>query len=212
MRLSLVGRLGACALALLLAGAAPPPPPPPPAIGVKVTPMGGVRRTDAVLPGYLLDTALPRGADGRRTLVALTTPDDPKAERAPKGPRSLYLIDPEKPGAPRRLLEGLPEKANALAAADLAAGGSEEILLGEPGKLFTLGSPEAPTAPRLLLEARGFDLRRWSAATPGLFQAAETGRLRTWRLDAGDAGRLVPAPDQPLPVHASRERKALRLT
>jgi hypothetical protein len=142
----------------------------------------------------------------------LTTPDDPKAEQTPKGPRALYLIDPEIPGAPRRLLEGLPEKANALAAADLDGEGAEEILLGEPGKLFTLGSSEAPTAPRLLLEARGFDLRRWSSKTPELFQAAETGRLRTWRLDAGDAGRLVAGPDQPLPVHATRERQALRLS
>ncbi|HYG65225.1 MAG TPA: hypothetical protein VEL74_21775, partial [Thermoanaerobaculia bacterium] len=84
--------VGALAL-LLLTGAAPTPPPPPPAVGVTVTPISGsagARRTDAVLPGRLLDTALPRGADGRRRLLALTAPDDPKASSAPEGPRALY--------------------------------------------------------------------------------------------------------------------------
>ncbi len=199
-------------LALLLSGAAPPPPPPPPAIGVKVTPVAGARRTDAVLPGHLLGSARPRGADGRRRILVLATPDDPKAEHAPAGPRSLYLIDPEQAGAPRRLLDGLPAETNALAAADLDGDGAEEILLGEPGKLFSLGAPEAMTAPRLLLEASGFDLRRWSPDASGgplIFQAAEMGRLRTWRVEGG---RLVAGPEQPLPVHATRERQALRLS
>ena len=141
--------LGACALAVLLAGASPPPAPP--AVGVSIRNAGRARLVDAVLPGHLLATALPRGADGRRRLLALTTPDDPKAEQTPAGPRSLYLIDPERAGAPRRLLHPLPEKSNALAAADLDGDGAEEILLGEPGKLWSLGSPDAPAAPRLLL-------------------------------------------------------------
>jgi hypothetical protein len=195
------------ALAVLLSGAAPPAPPPPPAVGVTVVPVAGARRVDAVLPGHLLDLATPRSAGGRRRLLALITPDDPKAEQAPEGPRSLYGIDPERPGAPRRLLDGLPAKSNALAAMDLDGDGSDEILLGEPGKLWTLGSPEAPSAPRLLLEAVGLDLRR--ASGPGTFQAVEMGRLRTWKLDAG---RLVPCPEQALPVHAARERQALRLS
>jgi hypothetical protein len=206
-------RYAPCAvLALFLAGAAAPPSPPPPAIGVKVVPLAGARRTDAVLPGHLLDTALPRVAGGRRRLLALTTPDDPKATGSPEGPRSLYLIDPEQAGAPRRLLDGLPAKSNSIDAADLDGDGADEILLGEPGKLWTLGSPDAPTPPRLLLEASGLDLRRRSSGTPGAprtFQAVEMGRLRTWRLDGG---RLVPGTEQPLPVHATRERQALRFS
>lgn len=196
-------------LALLLTGAAPPPPSPPPAVGVTVTPVAGARRAVAVLPGHLAASALPRGAGGRRSVLVLTTPDDPQAKSTPKGPRSLYLIDPEQPGAPRRLLDGLPAETNALAAMDLDGDGVEEILLGEPGKLFSLGTAEAVTAPRLLLEASGFDLRRRSSDLPGTFQAAQMGRLRTWKLDGG---RLVPGPEQPLPVHASRERQALRLS
>lgn len=200
-------------LALLLTGAAPPPEPPPPAVGVTVTPVAGARRTDAVLPGHLLAQALPRGADGRRRVLVLTTPDDPKAEETPKGPRSVHLIDPERAGAPRRVLDGLPAKANVLAALDLDGDGADEVLLGEPGKLFSLGPPDAMTSPRLLLEASGFDLRfhlrRGSPELPPVFQAAEMGRLRTWRLDGG---RLVPGPEHRLPVQAARERKALRLS
>ncbi len=200
---------GACALAFLLTGAAPPsPPPPPPAIGVTVVPVAGARRTDAVLPGHLLATVWPRGADGRRRLLALTTPDDPAAEGNPKGPRSLYLIEPDRPGAPRRLLDRLPAEANALAAADLDGDGAEEVLLGEPGRLLTLGSPDAPTAPRLLLEAAGFDLRR-QTPSEGRFQAAETGRLRIWQLEGG---LPVAGPEASLPVRAARESRSLRLS
>jgi len=174
---------------------------------VKVVPVAGARRTDAVLPGHLLAAAEPKGIDGRRRLLVLTTPDDPKATRVPDGPRSLYLIDPGQAGAPRRLLDGLPEETNALAAVDLDGDGADEVLLGEPGKLFSLGTPDSISAPRLLLEASGLDLRRWR---PGAsFQAAEMGRLRTWDLEDG---RLVPGLERALPVHAARERQALRLS
>jgi hypothetical protein len=192
------------ALGLLLIGAAPPAPPPPPAVGVTIAP----QRADAVLPGHLLDTATPRVSGNRRRLVVLITPDSPQAVFTPEGARSLYLIDPERAGAPRKLLDGLPEKSSALDAIDLDGDGVEEILLGEPGKLWTLGSADAPDAPRLLLEASGFDLRR-SAASRGRFQAVDMGRLRTWTLDGG---RLVPGPEQALPVRATREQRALRLS
>jgi hypothetical protein len=198
-------RIVYAALGLLLTGAAPPAPPPPPAVGIKIA---NAHRTDAVLPGHLLAIATPRGSDGRRRLLVLTTPDDPKATLAPEGPRSLYRIDPDKPGAPQRLLDGLPAKCNALDGIDLDGDGAEEVLLGEPGKLWTLGSPDGPTAPRLLLEASGFDLRR-ASGVPGRFQAVEMGRLRTWSLDGG---RLVPGPEQALPVRAERERQALRFS
>ncbi|HSN87720.1 MAG TPA: VCBS repeat-containing protein, partial [Thermoanaerobaculia bacterium] len=202
-----VRALSLCALAIFLIGATPPPPPPPPAVGVTLVPLSGARRTDAVLPGHLLGVALPKAADGRRQIVVLTTPDDPKAEGTPKGPRSLYLIDPERAGAPRRLLEGLPAEANALAAADLDGDGTEEILLGEPGKLHALGTPEAP-ASRLLLETAGLDLRR-SSLQEGPLQVPTVGRLRTWTFDGG---RPVAGPEHELPVRASRERQALRLS
>jgi hypothetical protein len=185
-------------LGVLLIGAAPPPAPP--SVGIKVA----SQRTDAVLPGHLLAIATPRGADGHRRLVVLTTPDDPTSASAPEGPRSLYLIDPERAGAPRKLLDGLPEKSNALDAVDLDGDGAEEILLGAPGKLWSLGTPAASVAPKLLLEAPGLTLRHSGAA----LQAVQMGRLRTWKLESG---RFVPGPEQPLPVHADRDGQTLRL-
>ena len=201
-------RAAACALSMLLLGAKQPPPQPPPAVGVTVTPAAGARRADAVLPGHLLAAALPKGADGRRRLVVLTTPDDPAAEASPQGARSLYLIDADRPGAPRKLLDGLPAGADSLTAADLDGDGAEEILLGAPGRLLTLGSADSPVAPRELLEAPGLDLRR-HAGIPGMIQLAEVGRLRTWRLEEG---RLVAGAERPLPVRAARERRSLRLS
>lgn len=200
-----------CVVSLLLLGATPPPPSspaPPPTVGVTVTPVAGARRADAVLPGHLVAVALPRGADGRRRLVALTTLDDPAAATAPQGARSLYLIDPERPGAPRKLLDGLSAEADSLAALDLDGNGTEEILLGAPGRLLTLGSADQPTAPRELLETPGLDLRR-HAVTPGGIQLPEVGRLRAWRLEGG---RLVAGGERPLPVRAARERRSLRLS
>jgi hypothetical protein len=157
----------------------------------------------------LLATARPRGADSRRRVLALVTPDDLKAVLSPKGPRSLYLIEPDKAGAPRRLLDGLPEECNALAVADLDGDGTEEVLLGEPGKLYTLGTPDAISAPRLLLEENGLNLLRWRADLFPTFQVAAVGRLRMWTIEGG---RFVPGPEQTLPVRASRERQALRLS
>lgn len=190
--------LPCAALGLLLLGAAAPAPPP--AVGVKIT----SQRADAVLPGHLLATATPRGADGRRRIVALTTPDDPESSSTPEGPRSLYLFDPERAGAPRKLLDGLPEKSGVLEAVDLDGDGAEEILLGAPGKLWTLGTPAAPALPKLLLEAPGLTLRHPGA----VLQAVQTGRLRTWKLEGG---RFVPGPEQSLPVHADRDGQTLRL-
>jgi hypothetical protein len=201
-------RAAVVALSLLLLGAAPPPPQPPPAVGVTVAPVAGARRTDAVLPGHLLGAALPKGADGRRRLVVLTTPDDPAAETAPAGARSLYLIDFDRPGAPRKLLDGLPAEADSLAAADLDGDGDEEILLGEPGRLLTLGPADSPAAPREILKAPGLDLRRHPVLS-GTLQLAEVGRLRSWRLEGGG---LAAGGERPLPVRAARERRSLRLS
>ncbi len=160
-----------------------------------------------MLPGHLLAVAWPQGPEGRRHLIALVTPDDPKAEDTPQGARSLYRIDPDRAGAPRKLLDGLPEEIDALAALDLDGDGREEILLGQPGKIYSAGSPDAATAPRLLLEADGLTLR-W-AGSPPVFQATEVGRLRTWTLTGG---QMMPGPALDLPVHAAREAQALRLS
>ena len=192
--------------------AAEKPPPPPPAVGVTVTPVAGGQRTDAVLPGGLIAVALPKGADGRRRIVALTAPPSPQSspedDDTLEGPRSLYLVDPGKSGPPRLLREGLPAAANALAAVDLDGDGSEEILLGEPGKIHNAGAPESPIAPRLLLAEPGLDLQRHTGEG-GRFEATTAGRFRTWTADG--SGRLAPGLELELPVRAGREATGLWL-
>ena len=200
----------------VIATAAEKPPPPPPAVGVTVSPVAGGRRIDAVLPGNLIAVALPKGDGGRPRIVALTAPPSPQAspedDDTSEGPRSLYLIDPAKSGPPWLLREGLPAEANALAAVDLDGDGSDEILVGEPGKIHSVGTPDSPAAPHLLLDEPGLDLR-WStgtsAGTEAGFEATAVGRFRTWAADG--SGRLTPGVELDLPVKAGREATGLWL-
>jgi hypothetical protein len=187
---------------LLLAAAAPPKPPPPPAVGVKTASVGGARRVDAVLPGNVLATAFPRGADGKRRVVVLVAP-------APDGPRELYLVDTAGSGGQRRLLGDLPAKASILIAASLGGKGADEILLGEPGAAWTLGTADAPAAPRRFLDGVVPRHLLLGAAGDREIAAAEVGRLRTWTRDG--SGTLTPGASFELPVRARRERSALRL-
>jgi hypothetical protein len=185
-------------LAAPLAAAPPPKPAPPPEVGVKAASAGGARRVDAVLPGRLLATAFPRGADGKRRVVALVA-------AAPDGARELYLVDIEGAGGLKRLLGDLPANAGALETAALQGDGEDEILLGTPGTAWTLGTVSAPAAPRRFLD--GVDLRHVLAGGREI-AAADVGRLRTW---TSAAGKLTPGASFELPVRARRERTALRL-
>jgi hypothetical protein len=185
-------------LSALLLLAAAPPPPAPPAVGVKAAAVAGARRIDAVLPGRLVAAAFPRGADGRRRIVALLDT------------RELFLIDPvalSEKSLLGDLPEKAPEKAVTLLEADLDGDGADEILLGKPGHLWTLGTADAPTPPREVLD--GVDARSLlGAAEKDSLAAAEVGRLRTWQREGG---KLVPGASFELPVRARRQGAALRL-
>jgi hypothetical protein len=192
--------LGLTSLFLLAAAPRPPAAPPaPPAVGVKAVNLaGGARRIDAVLPARLVTTAYPRGADGKRRVVALLDNHE------------LYLIETDlikTAGSQRRLLAGLPDKAVTLLAADLDGDGADEILLGDSGTLWTLGTADAPVAPRQVLD--GVDARNLLGLNEGReIAAAEVGRLRTWKREGG---KLVPGAGFELPVRARRQRTAIRL-
>ena len=190
----------ATALSTLLLAAAPPPKPtPPPEVGVKTATVGGARRIDAVLPGQVLATAFPRGADGKRRVLVLVA-------TAPDGPRELYLVDTAGAGSEKRLLADLPAKASILIAEPLNSSGPDEILLGAPGMAWDLGTVSSPAAPSRVLD--GADLRHL-LVTGSDIATAEVGRLRTWTRDG--SGSLTPGASVDLPVHATRERTALRL-
>ena len=222
-------------LLLLLAPAAVFAEDPPPAVGVSESRDAGVGRVDAVVPGEVVATALPRGADGRRRIAILVAPESPKAAKGeedgqeegpeawrnelPDGPRSLYLFDPAGKGSLRPVVQDLPAEADSLAALDLDGDGADEVLLGEPGKLSSLGSPERWLAsPRRLLEEPTFSLREARGRTASLSSGGDLagipvsvlGKLLIYRPDG--AGGLAAGSETPLPVRASRERSGLRLT
>jgi hypothetical protein len=191
----------------LIAAAPPPKPAPPPAVGVKVVSAGGARRVEAVFPGRLIATAFPRGRDGKRRVVALVA-------SAPDGPRELYLVETAGAGGLRRLLGDLPDKASVLTAAGIgeksgekSGDSADELLLGAPGVLWSLGTVEAPAAPRQILAAAGLDPH--PVVGPASLAVAEVGHLWTWKRDR--AGRLIAGDSFDLPVRATRERGALRL-
>jgi hypothetical protein len=189
-------------LVVLVAAAPPPKPVPPPEVGVKTAPAGGARRIDAVLPGQVLATAFPRGADGKRRVLALVA-------TAPDGPRELYLVDTAGAGSEKRWLGDLPAKASILTAEPLRGDGADQILLGAPGMVWTLGTVTSPTPPHRVLD--GADLRHLLVTGSKIadIATAEVGRLRTWTRDG--AGALTPGASVELPVRATRERTALRL-
>ncbi len=223
-------------LVLLLAPGAVLSEDPPPAVGISESRDAGVGRLDAVVPGEVVATALPRGADGRRRIAILVAPEaapkaaarqdreeeGPEARRdeSPDGPRSLYLFDPTGKGSLAPVVQNLPAKADSLAVLDLDGDGSDEVLLGEPGKLSSLGSPAGwLSTPRRLLEEPTFSLReaRNRAASPASgtevlsgIPVSVLGRLRVYRPDG--SGGLTASSESILPVRAARERSGLRLT
>lgn len=186
---------------VLLGAAAPPKPAPPPEVGVKAMSAGGARRIDAVLPGKVLATAFPRGADGKRRVLALVAP-------TPDGPRELYLVDISGAGSEKRLLGDLSAKASFLTAEPLnGEHAADEILLGAPGQAWSLGTVGSPTPPHRILE--GADLRHLLVSGNRDIATAEVGRLRSWTREG--SGALAPGESAELPVRATRERTALRL-
>ena len=201
------------AAAPLSAQEAPPPAPPP--VGVTVVEAAGVWRLDAVLPGRLVAATLPVGAAGRRWIALLVAP-----EADPDGPRALFRLDLEGSGGQRALVpltRELPAAADALDAIDLGGpggDGAQEVLVGEPGRLWALGA-EGDAPARQVLAAPSFDL---GSLAPGLtvpaadrreIAAATVGSLRRWAPDG--AGGLALAAEHPLPVLAGREWSGLRL-
>lgn len=210
------GCLAALLLTPWLAAAAPPAPQPPRPAGLTSGESGGARWIDAVLPGRVLSAALPLGADGRCRIALLVAPEGPAAAG---GPRSLFLLDPQGNGTLREALRGLPAAADTLEAIDLDGDGGQELLLGEPGKLHTLGPVERPAlSPRPLLSDPALDLAvsrpaRWPSVARRESRQLEVvgvGGIRAYTSDG--AGALALTAEHELPVRARRDAAGLLLS
>ncbi len=172
-----VGRmgLGAAALCLLCGAPAPRGEEALPSPGVTLQQLDGARRIDVVLPGRVLDAAMPRRADGRRDVVALVAPPSlvsdeagpeaapPPCDRPPGAPpeprpKMLILVDAGGGEGLVTLRDDLPGDVESVEAVDLDGDGVEEIVVERPAGLWLVplgpreGSP--PPLERLLTEAR----------------------------------------------------------
>ncbi len=188
---------GIFALLVLLAAAALAQP-----SNVRIARAGPYEAAIVSLPGFLVQAAGVTGPGGHPG-VALLLSD----QKDLKGPKSLWLFDPER-RALERLAAGLNEEVNAVAGFDLNGNGALTPLAGMPGVVFT----PAGGRPREVMAERAIDLRSVTGGGPGRpwLPVAHTGALEL--LVAGPGGTLVRKASFPLPVKAERRRWGVRLS
>ncbi len=252
-------RWARAASALLLAGVpagaavAQEEPPPRPA-GVTIQRFEGGSRLDAVLPGRLLGYALARRGVGLEPLLLVAprveSPPDARAPSSPSGsdepcersqdrpapsppPRALYRLDVAGEGLLELLRDDLPPSVSALDALDLDGDGTDEILLGETGRLLVLrddGARRAARGPDLLMEhpdLRPSPFNPWATppadpstipasgdptgARSAVLQVPGLGAVQYYAASSGgDAWDLVG--EAVLPIGASRSGDLLKLS
>lgn len=127
-----------------------------PAIGVRLDLQSDAAVTDALLPGQLLDWALPRAGGGHRRILLLVS----GAEQELEG-NLLLELDPQ--GGPLvELSRRLDAETNGLAALDVDDDDVDEIIVGRPGGLLVFAHPGARPPLRRRgkwIRADGVDLR-----------------------------------------------------
>ena len=147
--------------------------------GVRVERATGITRVDAVLPGRLVDLALPDSGGGRRDAVLLIEPLQPPpadvvdekdgdaegesdVEKLPPCPEEeqrsgeaglrLYRFDPEGKNELVLLHGDLPRECAAVHAADVDGDGRDELLLGCRDELLLMSMQPGQAAPRRVIE------------------------------------------------------------
>ncbi len=213
IRGSLAASLGLLLLLLTApaATAGDEPPAPPPEAGVTVRETDGARLLEAILPGEIFSRTEARRADGTGGLLLLVGGDGEGASW-----RALVFLTLDGEGSIETIASDLPAALDAVAAVDLDGDGHREVLLGEEGKIYSLGPLTDPGVrePVLILDRPHLDLDRIRAggyldsAEPRL-TVPEIGRLTVfaWR-----SGRLEPEAEYALPIRARRQRTGLRLS
>jgi hypothetical protein len=147
--------------------------------GVRIERAGGITRVDAVLPGRLVDLALPGSGGGRRDAVLLIEPVQPppadeveekdgdaedgnEVERIPPCPEEearsgeagllLYRFDPEGKNELVLLRDDLPRGCAAVHSADIDGDGRDELLFGCRDEFLLMSLDPEPTVPRRVVE------------------------------------------------------------
>ena len=157
--------------------------------GVRVERAGGITRVDAIFPGRLLDLALPDTGGGRREVVVLVRPPEPRpaekveegdedrenagdVDRLPPCPEDenseaglqLFRLDLEGRNEPVVLHDDLPRHCSTVHAADVDGDGRDELLLGCRDDLRLISMEADRSEPERVLEERD---SVWRFLTPG---------------------------------------------
>jgi len=154
------------------------------------------------LPGFLVQAAGVTGPGGHPGVALLLA-----NQKDLKGPKSLWLFDPER-HALERLAAGLHEEVNAVTGFDLNGDGALTPITSMPGVMFA----PAGGRPREVLESRAIDLHSVTGSGPGRpwIPVAHTGILELFV--AGPGGTLARKTSFPLPVKAEKQRWGVRLS
>jgi hypothetical protein len=166
---------------------------------VEVVELDGGRQITVAVEGKLLAVA-----EGPLLLVA----PPGKADAGPE----LFSLDLDSPDELRWLAGSLPRDVDTVAVFDLDGDGRRDIVLGEPGRLYRVGTLDKGvevTAPELVLEA-DLDLAMLIAGDflrPHGLVVPQVGILTSFGPD--DSGQLVVTDEQELPVRAARESTGL---
>lgn len=176
-----------------------------PDASVRTTPIEAGRLVEVTVPGTLLHVADACTTERCHGLLLLV-------ETA--GRRTVFLFDGRTASA-EALDADLPPRADALAVLDVDGDGTSDVLAGEPGRLFhvgTLGERFELGEARLLAETRYLDLA--ALAGGGFLQPGQVA-VPTLRelvlLRTGGEGPAAVAARLALPYRARREPTGLRL-
>ncbi len=176
-----------------------------PPVGVTVRESAGARLLEATVPGELLDWTAPRATDGRRRIYILATIEDD-----PDGRSTLYSVTSGRAELVA-LATGLAAEIDSLAAFDLDEDGAEELLVGQPGRIWRARPRDGGSGLELepWLAAPGLDLgARLPDTGDGTLSLPAVGRLRRYSVRSG----ALEVVEYPLPRTASRHLDGLRLT
>jgi hypothetical protein len=180
-----------------------------PAPGVTLRDVAGGRILEASVAGKLLDWAALRATDGSRRLFLLAA-----IEGDAQGRPTLYSVT-SPPHELVALATGLAADVQSLAAFDLDGDGADELLVGQPGRIWQARHLDGGSALELapLFAAPGLDLgarlvARGAGPDDGALSLPAVGRLRRYDVRSG----TVKATEYPLPRRASRHLDGLRLT
>jgi len=168
--------------------------------GIRVERARGITRVDAVLPGRLVDLALPDSGGGRRDAVLLVEPPEPRpadevedrdgdaedesdVDRLPPCPEEeqrsgeagllLYRFDPEGKNELVLLHDDLPRECAAVHAADIDGDGRDELLLGCGDELLLMSMEPGRRVPQRVIEEPD---SVWRFLTPGGRPSSADGR------------------------------------